>query len=116
MSSEDEPQGQIQSLHRNLEDIKTREGVIGYILRASKSAAVDIKDPSRIVDYAALSATVLQSGQKLANIFSLGDIKSIILEGPDTKILSLIIADHRLSIFMEKKVSHEEIFNDLSLS
>lgn len=109
-------QEQIQNLRHSLEDIKAREGVIGYILRASTSAAVDIKDPGKIIDYAALSAIVLESGENISNIFDLGEIKTILLEGADTKILSLIIGDHRLSIFMEKKVDHKEIYDDLSLS
>jgi len=110
-----ESQEQIQNLRRSLEDIKVREGVIGYILRASRFAAADIKDPSKIIDYAALSATILESGENISNIFNLGEIKTILLEGADTKILSLIIGDHRLSIFMEKRVDHKEIYDDLSL-
>ena len=116
MPNESEFPEQIQNLRDSLEEIKTREGVLGYILRASTSAAVDIKDPSKIIDYAALSATVLESGENISNIFNLGEIKTILLEGADTKILSLIIDDRRLSIFMEKNVDHKEIYDDLSLS
>ena len=116
MPTKSESQEQMQNLHHSLEDIKAREGVIGYILRASTFAAVDIKDPSKIIDYAALSATVLESGENISNIFNLGEIKTILLEGADTKILSLIIGDHRLSIFMEKNVDHNTIYEDLNLT
>jgi len=116
MPTKSEPQEQIQNLRQNLEDIKTREGVLGYILRASTSAAVDIKDPSKIIDYATLSATVLESGEKISNIFNLGEIKTILLEGTDAKILSVIIGDRRLSIFMEKNVDHNTIYEDLNLT
>jgi predicted regulator of Ras-like GTPase activity (Roadblock/LC7/MglB family) len=116
MPTRGESQEQIQNLRHSLEDIKIRKGVLGYILRASTSAAVDIKDPSKIIDYAALSATVLESGEDISNIFNLGEIKTILLEGVDTKILSLVIGDHRLSIFMEKNVDHNTIYKDLNLT
>jgi len=116
MPTQTKSQKQIQNLHDSLEDIKTREGVVGYILRASKSAAVDIKDPSKIINYAALSAAVLESGEGISKIFNLGEIETIILEGADTKILSIIVGDNRLSIFMEKKVDHSTIYKDLNLT
>jgi len=116
MPTKSESKEQIQNLRHSLEDIKTREGVVGYILRASASAAVDIKDPSKIIDYAALSAIVLESGENISNIFNLDEIKTILLEGADTKILSVIIGDHRLSIFMEKNVDHNTIYEDLNLT
>ena len=114
MSNKRKSKEEIQNLRRSLEEIKARDGVLGYILRASTSAAVDIKDPSKIIGYAALSASVLDSGEEISNIFNLGEIKTILLEGADTKILSLISDDHRLSVFMEKKFDHKELSDDLS--
>ena len=35
----------VEKLRENLEEIKTYEGVIGYIMRNSTSAAIDLKDP-----------------------------------------------------------------------
>lgn len=116
MSNKSKSKKEIQNLRRSLEEIKARDGVLGYILRASTSAAVDIKDPSKIIGYAALSASVLDSGEEISNIFNLGEIKTILLEGADTKILSLISGDHRVSIFMEKKFDHKELSDDLSSS
>jgi len=97
-----------------LERIKSREGVIGYILRASTSAAVDLKDPSKIIDYAVLSAAALESGESLSRGFSLGRINSNVLEGKDVKILSVIIGAQKLSVFMEKSVNHNLIRRDLA--
>lgn len=116
MNGKSKSQEQIENLRASLENIKTREGVIGYILRASNSASVDIKDPSRIIDYAVLSSTVLDSGELISDTFKLGKINTIILEGEDVKILSLIIDGHRLSVFMEKKVDPNAIYNDLNLT
>ena len=95
-----------------LEEIKKRDGVIGYILRNS-SAVIDLKDPTKIIEYAALSSTLLKTGEELLKTFDLGDISTIILEGNKVKILALTIGDHHLSIFMEKNVDHNAITKEL---
>lgn len=105
----------IENLHANLENIKAREGIIGYILRNAKSASVDIKDPSKIIDYAILSSTVLDSGTHMTNTFELGSVNHIVVEGENVKVLSLTIGDRRISVFMNKKVDHNVIYKDLHL-
>jgi len=105
-----EPRTDIKSL---LEHIKSKEGVIGYILRASTSASVDLKDPSKIIDYAILSAAALESGESLSRGFSLGKINSILLEGKDVKILSMTVGEQKLSVFMEKSVNPNIVCKDL---
>lgn len=104
-----------ENLHGNLENIKAKEGIIGYILRDPKSASVDIKDPSKIIDYAILSSTVLDSGEYMKNTFELGRINNIVVEGGNVRVLSLTIGDHRISVFMNKKVDHNTIYKDLRL-
>lgn len=110
------PQHRIENLHTTLENIKTREGIVGYILRTPKSASIDLKDPTKIIDYAILSSTVLEAGEKLANTFELGKILKVTLEGKDAKILILKIGDNRLSIFMDKTVNQDEIYKDLNIT
>jgi len=34
-------------LQEKLQEIKEQEGIIGYILRGSKSASIDLKDPKK---------------------------------------------------------------------
>jgi len=113
--SENELEEKTENLHVSLKNIKAMEGVIGYILRNSKSASVDIKDPSKIIDYAILSSTVLDSGQCMTDAFELGRVNNIVLEGGNIKVLSLTIGDNRISVFMNKKVDHNAIFKDLRL-
>jgi predicted regulator of Ras-like GTPase activity (Roadblock/LC7/MglB family) len=102
------------NLRATLENINIKEGVIGYILRGSTSASVDIKDPSKIIDYAVLSATAFESSESLSSLFGLGKIRSVIVEGKDVKILCLTVDNYRLSIFMEKTVNHNSIFKRLT--
>jgi len=108
-----EVKDKVADLRMVLDRIKAREGVIGYILRASTSAAVDIKDPSKIIDYAVLSTSALESAESLAEAFELGEISNIVVEGKDLKILLLAISEHRISVFMEKNVDHNAIYKEL---
>lgn len=101
------------ALRSNLEEIKTYDGVIGYILRNSTSAAIDLKDPTKIIDYAILSSSALDASEKLCELFSLGETKNITVEGREIKVLSLIIEENRISIFMEKKADCEKILRKL---
>ena len=102
------------SLRVSLDKIKSRPGIVGYIIRGPTSASVDIKDPSKIIDYAALSAEATESGDSLSETFELGKICSIVLEGKNAKILLLKKGEQELTIFMEKSVDHNAVYKELS--
>jgi predicted regulator of Ras-like GTPase activity (Roadblock/LC7/MglB family) len=101
------------NLRTNLEEIKTYDGVIGYILRNSTSAAIDLKDPTKLIDYAILSSSALDASEALSEDFNLGDVKSIIVDGKDVKVLSLTVSDNRISVFMDKEANSEKILKKL---
>lgn len=103
----------VNNLRTNLEEIKTYDGVIGYILRNSTSAAIDLKDPTKLIDYAILSASSLDAGEVLSEDFNLGDVKSIIVDGKNVKVLSLTVSDNRVSIFMDKEANCEKVLRKL---
>ena len=105
----------IEKLRGNLERLKAHAGVSGYILRGSKSASVDLKDPTKIIEYAALSSKTLESADGISRATYLGNINRVVLEGKNVKILSVTISDYRLSIFMDKNVDHNEICTELDL-
>jgi len=102
------------NLRANLDEIKTYEGVIGYILRNTTSAAIDLKDPTKIVDYAILSSSALDALKSLTELFDLGNPQSIVVEGKDAKMLSMTIQENRISIFMEKNAECERILGKLN--
>jgi hypothetical protein len=101
------------NLRTNLDEIKTYEGVIGYIMRNTTSAAIDLKDPTRIIDYAILSSSALDALKDLTELFDLGDAKSIIVEGKDVKMLSVVADENRTSVFMEKNADCASILRKL---
>ncbi|MEM1553070.1 MAG: roadblock/LC7 domain-containing protein [Candidatus Bathyarchaeia archaeon] len=97
-----------EDLKTRLEEIKSYEGVIGYILRNATSAAIDLKDPTKLIEYAILSSSALDAAEELSELFNLGDFNNILVEGRDVKILSLTIGENRISIFLEKNADVEK--------
>lgn len=104
------------SLRRNLEEIKTYDGVIGYILRNSTTAAIDLKDPTKIVDYAILSSSAFDASKELSELFELGNTKNMLVEGKDAKALSVVIGENEISVFMEKNADHRKVLKRLNIS
>lgn len=103
----------IADLRETLDGIKRKDGVIGYIIRGTTSASVDIKDPSKIIEYASLSAEALEASETLSNTYGLGKIYCIVLEGKTLKVLFMTKDEQQLSIFMDKSVDHEEIRREI---
>ena len=109
----DDKESETEILQEKLQEIKEQEGIIGYILRNSKSASIDLKDPTKIIDYAALSSTALETGDDMTETLQLGEIDTIVLETEETKLLSMKTNDQNLSIFMEKNVDHDKLSKNL---
>ncbi len=103
-------------LRARLDEIKAYDSVIGYILRNSTSAAIDLKDPTKIIDYAILSSSALNASQKMSELFNLGDVKDIIVEGKDVKVLSLTVDENKISVFMEKNADCGKILKKLRVA
>ena len=103
----------VNNLRASLEEIKTYDGVIGYILRNSTSVAVDLKDPTKIIDYAIISSSAHDASEELSELFNLGDIKNTVIEGKDIKMLSLIINENKISVFTEKNADSEKVLRKL---
>jgi predicted regulator of Ras-like GTPase activity (Roadblock/LC7/MglB family) len=103
----------VSNLRASLEEVKTYDGVIGYILRNSTSAAIDLKDPMKIIDYAIISSSALDAGEELSKFFDLGEVKDMLVEGKNVKVLSLTVGENRISVFMEKDADCEKILRKL---
>ena len=101
-------------LSKNLAEIRKAEGVVGYILRSTTAATIDLKDPENIVEYAILSSQVLDSSREISELFELGDVESTLIEGKEIKALCLVIGENKISIFMEKNADHADILKKVS--
>jgi len=97
------------NLRASLEKVKDEDGVVGYILRNSKLASIDLKDPSKIIDYAILSSSMFEAGEELCGVFDLGRLRQVYLEGSETRVLTMIIDENRLDLFTNGKVDPRDI-------
>jgi predicted regulator of Ras-like GTPase activity (Roadblock/LC7/MglB family) len=102
-------------LRAKLEEIKSSEGVTGYILRNTHSATIDLKDPTRLIDYAILSSSAIDASEELSGLFDLGNVSSIVIEGKSIKMLSLTVDENKISIFAEKNVDCEALRKTLCI-
>ena len=96
-----------------LEEIKKCDGVIGYILRNTTSATIDLNDPTKVIDYAVLSSSTFEASEQLSELFDLGKAKNIIVEGKDAKTLHLSVGENNISIFMEKSADAKKILEKM---
>jgi len=102
-----------ERIKQNINKIKAREGIIGYILRNSTSASIDLKDPTKIIDYAVLCSSASEASEELSETFKLGDVKHVLVEGNDAKLLYFTVEDNKVSVLMEKNVDHNRVHKDL---
>jgi predicted regulator of Ras-like GTPase activity (Roadblock/LC7/MglB family) len=102
-------------LHTNLEEVKTFDGVVGYILRNTTSASIDLKDPAKIADYATLSSTAFEATEELSEIFEMGDFQGMIVNGKNLRMLSLIVDENKISVFMENNADTEKVMRKIQM-
>ena len=102
-----------ESLQEKLKAIKDEDGIIGYIVRDEKSASIDLKDPTKIIDYAVLSSTSFDVAQNIAETLQIGEVDKIIVESEETKLMSMKLDNKLLSIFMAQTVDHNKLYEEL---
>jgi predicted regulator of Ras-like GTPase activity (Roadblock/LC7/MglB family) len=107
------PKGDLRAL---LEEIKNYEGVIGYILRNTSTASINLNDPAKITDYAILTSSAFDASKDLSKLFDLGNVENSIFDGRKIKMLSVIIGKNRISIFAEKGTALGKILLKLHTS
>ena len=112
-SETNDTENDAEKMQEKLQEIKDQEGIIGYILRSSKSASIELKDPTKIIEYAILSSTAFDVGHDITEALQMGVADTIVVESEKTKLLSMNINNHHLSIFMEKSVDHDKLYKKL---
>ena len=83
-------------------------------MRNTTSAVIDLKEPNKITDYALFSSRAFNSSREIADIFELGIIRSILLEGKEQKVLCITIDGNNISIFLEKEADQAKILKSFS--
>jgi predicted regulator of Ras-like GTPase activity (Roadblock/LC7/MglB family) len=103
-----------KDLNEKLAKIRKNKGVIGYILRNTTSATIDLKEPEKIVEYAIFSSQVLDSSQEISDLLETGDVENVLIEGKENKVLCMKIDGNKISIFMEKDADDTDIQKQIS--
>ena len=101
-------------LSTKLAEIRKNKDVIGYILRSTTQATIDLKEPEKLVEYAIFSSQVLDSSQEILDLYELGDVNSVLIQGKESKALCMTINENKISIFMEKTADHTDILKKIS--
>ena len=101
-------------LSTKLAEIRKNKDVIGYILRSTTQATIDLKEPEKLVEYAIFSSQVLDSSQEISDLYELGDVNSVLIQGKESKALCMTINENKISIFMEKTADHTDILKKIS--
>lgn len=102
-------------LRANMEEIRNYDGVVGYILKNTTSASIDVKDPTKIIDYAILSSTIFDMTEEFSTLFNLEDVKDIIINGKNLKIVSLSVGKNRISIFLESNSDTDKVLEKIRM-
>lgn len=103
-----------EKIRAALDEMKTKDDIVGFILQNSKSASIDLNDPEKIIQYALLSSSAKEISLELAQTFNLGKIENVLTEGEDIKLLQLTVDENEVSIFMKKSHDHAEICKNLT--
>jgi predicted regulator of Ras-like GTPase activity (Roadblock/LC7/MglB family) len=114
LSSTSEEEQAFTDLSNKLAEIRKGKGVTGYIIRNTTSATIDLKEPEKIVEYAIFSSQVIDSTREISDLFELGDVESILVEGKENNALCMTINGNKISIFMEKDADHADILKRIS--
>jgi len=96
-----------------LSKLSERSEVLGYILRDTNTATINLKDPEKIVEYAILGSEALEASQEISQLFNLGEFGSTLVEGRDTKALCFMINENKINVFMKKDTDHAEILSNV---
>jgi predicted regulator of Ras-like GTPase activity (Roadblock/LC7/MglB family) len=100
-------------LRSNLAEIRKHDGVVGYILKDTNCAVVDLNEPARISDYAVFSSATGEAANELSEIFGLGEVKRILVGGKHMKMLSMDIGESKVSVFMENNADVDSVCEKL---
>src|SRR3989337_1232493 len=103
-----------EELRMKLAAINKIEGITGYILRDTSDAVINLKDQTRLVDYAILSSQAYEFGQEISELFDLGNVENIVVEGKDVKVVCMNIDENKVSIFMEKTADHASVLKQIT--
>jgi hypothetical protein len=80
LSNDPEENQTYTDLTDKLAKIRKNKQVIGYIIRNSTSATIDLNEPEKLVEYAIFSSQLLDSSKEISDQFELGDVTNVLID------------------------------------
>jgi predicted regulator of Ras-like GTPase activity (Roadblock/LC7/MglB family) len=62
-----------------------------------------------------LSSTAFAAAEEFSRLFEFGDVKDIVVDGQNLKMLSLAVEENRISVFMENNADVEKVLKKLEI-
>jgi hypothetical protein len=112
-SAKGEEKRVFENLQPILAEIRKSNGIIGFILKNSTQAAVDIDNAEELTEFAMLSSQLFESREKLAEVSDVNTLNRVVLESSKIRIMCLCVGGNQLSVFMEKSVDHCRVLKEV---
>jgi hypothetical protein len=97
-----------------LVEIRKNPNLIGFTMKNSTQAIVDVNKPEELAQLSLLASQLFESSRKLLTACNQRSMKRAVLEGSKMRILCLSIDGNQLSIFMEKTLDCDRIVEQLA--
>lgn len=101
------------ALCRKLTEINKTLDLTGYTIKNTTSAVINIKNQEKLADYSILAAQAMKTSEDLSELFKLGNVNYILIEGKNQKILCMTIGENKVNIIMENDADHMAVIKQL---
>ena len=101
------------NLHSILKEIREKNEILGFILKGSAYAAIDLDSNEDLGKFAILVSQLANFSKQVLNLHEEDFVRSVVLEGKELKVLCLNIRGNEIGIMMKKSNDDKEILNKI---
>lgn len=101
------------NLHSILKEIREKNEILGFILKGSAYAAIDLDHNEDLAKFAILVSQLANFSKQVLNLHEEAFVRSVVLEGKELKVLCLNIRGNEIGIMMKKSNDDKEILNKI---
>ena len=102
-----------EKLHSILKEIREKNEILGFILKGSAYAAIDLDSNEDLAKFAILVSQLANFSKQVLNLHEENSVRSVVLEGKELKVLCLNIRGNEIGITMKKSKDDREILNKI---
>jgi len=102
-----------ENLHSILKEIREKNEILGFILKGSAYAAIDLDSNEDLARFAILVSQLANFSKQVLNLHEEDLVRSVVLEGKELKVLCLNIRGNEIGIMMKKSNDDRKILNKI---